>query len=216
MLQFAQYLSHISSLSVLIPVFFLLSKKQALKISTLKILGILLLASALSELMYYIPSKINKLNIFAVNVYTLAEVLLLSLMYGILLKNKKTGFAFFAVFIAFFIINTLYFQPFNQFQTWTLVFEAFIFILYSVGYYCKLFKTHTDLLRSSSFWLNTAVFIYFAFDLFLFVIANYIFTNMSEESKMISWSFHNFNNILKNILFAVAIGYAGVKREAAY
>ncbi|HET9057304.1 MAG TPA: hypothetical protein VFN30_10720, partial [Chitinophagaceae bacterium] len=58
-----------------------------------------------------------------------------------------------------------------------------------------------------------AVFLYFSFNLFLFIIANYVFKNFSNEIGMTVWGFHNINNIVKNILFAVGIYYAGKKLE---
>ena len=69
-----------------------------------------------------------------------------------------------------------------------------------------------DLLRFSLFWFNSAVFFYFAFSLYLFAMVNYIIQNMTADDSFAAYSFHNFNNIIKNILFAVAIGYAGVKQ----
>ncbi|HET9056058.1 MAG TPA: hypothetical protein VFN30_04340, partial [Chitinophagaceae bacterium] len=62
-------------------------------------------------------------------------------------------------------------------------------------------------------WITTAVFLYFSFNLFLFIMANYILKKFSAEIGMTVWGFHNINNIVKNILFAVGIYYAGKKQE---
>ena len=86
-------------------------------------------------------------------------------------------------------------------------------LIYSIKYYRQILKTRIDLLRFSHFWLNTAVYLYFAFTLFLFAITNYIMKNIPPDVGLISWSFHNLNNIAKNILFAVAICYVGVKQD---
>ncbi|MBK7885196.1 MAG: hypothetical protein IPJ81_16440 [Chitinophagaceae bacterium] len=65
--------------------------------------------------------------------------------------------------------------------------------------------------RFYPFWINTAVFYYFGASFLLFISRNYIFKTQTVEFINMTWSFHNLNNIIKNILFAIGIYYAGVK-----
>ena len=66
--------------------------------------------------------------------------------------------------------------------------------------------------RLPFFWINTAVAYYYCFDFFIFIFDTYIFENMDDTQILGVWIFHNFNNVAKNILFAVGINYAGGKR----
>ncbi len=63
------------------------------------------------------------------------------------------------------------------------------------------FKSPTGL---PMFWLNTGVLTYFAGNLFLFAIRNYVIIAFNDNQTMY-WSFHNFLNIGKNLLFAIAL-----------
>ncbi len=206
---------YLTYFSTLIPLLYLLVKKntEVSRILT-NLLALLLCASICSDLIGYIYIKLYGTNKLVLNIFLIAEFFLLSCIYGILLdKNKQTIYLLLFFFIVFFIVDSLYIETLSDSQTWPLIIESVLVIFYSLGYYAKLFKKNIDLLKSFSFWLNTAVFFYFAFDLFLFAIVNYIFKNMSYEAGMAAWGYHNLNNTIKNILFTVAISYAGIKQS---
>ena len=62
-------------------------------------------------------------------------------------------------------------------------------------------------------WINTGVLVYFCLNLFLFILGNYVLTKLDPPVSMMIWSFHNVNNILKNIFFAIGIYF--FKRKVA-
>jgi hypothetical protein len=53
---------------------------------------------------------------------------------------------------------------------------------------------------------------YNSLNLFIFIFDTFIFENMDEAQVLGVWMFHNMNNVVKNVLFAVGINYAGGKR----
>ncbi len=200
---------YVSVFSVFIPIFSFLRRNRNFQHSFIKPLGILLLLSATADLSSLILYKLKIPNIFIGNTYIFISLFVFSYIYLLFLQNKKIIYATAATFFAFFLVNIFLIQPFSDFQSWLFLLEAIIVVIYSVSYYNKLFKTNIDLIKFPSFWFNTAMFTYFTFNIFLFIIINYIIKNVSIEISTIYWSFHNFNNALKNILFAVAIGFAG-------
>ncbi|MBK7882871.1 MAG: hypothetical protein IPJ81_02845 [Chitinophagaceae bacterium] len=217
MVPIANALYYVSIFSVLLPIIFLLKKKQNFKIAFIKIFGMLLFISAFSDWGGYILIKLGKSNISIINTYTLIEFFLLSCIYYLLLKNKKNVYIALVIFIIFFIINIIFIQPFSEFQNWTLVLESVIIFIYSIKYYLKLYNIPmASLFRFHLFWLNTAIFYYFGASILIFLCSNYILKNMSAEMGIEIWMFHNFNSIIKNILFTVAICYVGAKQDEAY
>jgi hypothetical protein len=207
MLDIAYILFYFSYFSILIPIFFLLGRKQNFKIILIRVLGILLFASALSDLGGYILISMGKSNILIANIYSVVQFFLLSIIYYLLLEKKKIVYIASILFSLFFILNASFIQPFNEFQSWPLVLESIIFIIFSIIYYGQMLKSKPliDFVIFYRFWLNSALFLYFAFNLYIFALSNYIFKNMEAEVGIITWSFHNINNIGKNIIFALAI-----------
>ncbi|MBK7885197.1 MAG: hypothetical protein IPJ81_16445 [Chitinophagaceae bacterium] len=207
MLQIANILLYVSILSVLIPIFLLLRRKQSFKDACLKILGVLLFVSAFADLISFLLLKMSKLFIPILNFYTLIEFFLLSYIYFLLGKNKKVVFIIFILFAIFFVIDTICIEPFYEFQSLPVFIEGSVLIVYSVTYYIKTIRAipPIDPFDSYPFWINSAIFYYFSFNMFLFIFGNYVYKNMPKDVSAVYWSFHNFNNIIKNIVFTVAI-----------
>ena len=211
-------LMYVSYFSVLIPICFLLVKNQNLKIPLIKVLLILLIASVLSDLLGYILIKSGRSNIVIDNSYTFVEFTLLSLIYKeLLLTYEKMIYLFMVVFIGFFLIDSLMIENLTKFQNYPLLLEGFILILFSC-FYLRCFilnpKNNPIFDNMGYFWLNAAIFCYFGLNIFLFASTNYIFKNEAADIAMSAWSAHNFLNVLKNILFATGIYYAGRKVAA--
>lgn len=208
MLPIAKILIYLSIFSVLVPIFFLVSRKQNLKDKLLKAAGLLLFLWALTDLLNYVVVFVmGKSNIAIINVAVIVQFFLLSYLYHILLNNKKIIYIGLVAFIGFFILNISCIQPFREFQSWLFVATGIIFLIYAVLYYRQTLKMNPpiDPFYFYSFWVNSAVFYYFAFNLYLFILSNYVFKHMSAEEGTIYWSFHNFNNIMKNLLLTLAI-----------
>ena len=207
MLQLAKILLYISWFSVLIPIFFLFKRKQNFREAPIKFLGILLFASLFSDSLSYVVIKMGESNLPVTNIAILIDFFLINYIYFLLLKNKKIFYVVLVFFIIFFIINTIFIQSIHEFQSWSRLAEAIIVIVYAVSYYWQMLKSKPliDFVIFYRFWLNSALFLYFAFNLYIFALSNYIFKNMEAEVGIITWGFHNINNIGKNIIFALAI-----------
>ncbi len=205
-----EIIRYFSNLSPIIPIIvFLTSKNQNFK--GIKIITVLVFTSFLVDVTTFIAG-LRHVSLFSIaNIFFVIQFLLLSRFYSSLSGSKKYYYLL-VPFIAFFIFNTIFIQPIHTYQSWLRVAGGFIYICYSVSYYIQVLKVkpHIDpIYHFPPFWLNTAIFYYFSFNFFLFIISSYVFTNMSIDTMKAFWSFHNFNNIIKNILFAVGIYWAG-------
>ncbi len=208
---FSTYLEHVSSFSVVFPLLLVLfSGKEHLKDPILLMLGILLLASSFSDAGSYVLNEMGRSNITLVNSYFITQFLVLSYIYCRVIPNKKVVYAGLILFSIFFIINTLFIEPFTEYQGWT----RFAGGIMLVGF---AFMNSFHLLREPDNvipfferligWINLAVVVYFLSNLFLFGVSEFLFTQLDPETARKYWSFHNCVNILKNAVFAIGIYY---------
>ncbi len=211
MLNIANILSYISAFSVLIPLSLFLKNIKSFNVYIGFLFGGVICVSALSDIISYIFISLGKSSTITINTFFSIQFFLFSFIYISFLKKKLLIYCSLFFYITFLIVNSLFIQPFYQFQSWSRLVESFFLISYTLIYYLKILKATPPVnsLRTFPTIFNTAVFFYFSLNLFLFIISNYIFTQMSHEDKIIAWSFHNINNFIKNILFAVGIYYAG-------
>lgn len=205
----------ISIFSFLIPsLLLLLTVKQQSKSAVTNLLLVLFLVSGSMDLFGLVKLSREQSAILS-NSFTIIEFLLLCGVYFkmFLEEHKVLFYVAVAVFVFSEIAVSIFLQPFDSFQNLSIVLEAIIFILFAFSWKLHVFVTTPVLKigRYSYFWINTAVLVYFSINLLLFILASYVFTNMSADLGRIFWAFHNFNNIVKNVLFAVGLYYFSPK-----
>jgi hypothetical protein len=214
MLQISKFIYYASVLSALIPIIYLVIGKNSSKFNVIKVLAILIIISASSDIITAILIRLKISTLEVANTYCIIQFFLLCYIFYQILKNKELIYLGIAVYSILLIANTLFFQSFNEFQSWCRVAEDVIILTYVVSFYKYILTCEPpiDGLTHPPFWINSGIGFYFAFNLSMFLFSNYVFTNLSEDTSMLFWSFHNANNIVKNIFFATAIYYAGIEQ----
>jgi hypothetical protein len=198
-----------SNLSVILPLAIYFSR---ITHATRKvhIIGCLILVSTVCDLAGFVFYKENLSTVVLFNVYYAITFLLLSwYYYEVLFSNNRrlTIWVGLAIYFQSFILITIFVQSFFEYQTLMWVITAVIAIIYGIAYFIY---TMPSIYASADFshtftWINTGVLLYFCLNLFLFVMSNYVLTAMDAEMGLLIWAFHNVNNILKNIFFAIGI-----------
>lgn len=234
-------LIYISRFSVLIPLAFLIARRNRFKFKSINLIGLLLIISGLTDLTTYLMGAKSLNTAYISNFYTPIEFLLLCLFYQELLPRYKNLISLsLGIFLLFFLVDSLFIENLAVFQSYTLTFEGIVFFMLSLIYLVyylrrldspeaepiideeagsatlKSTPNDEDIFSSRNyahFWLNSAVFFYFAMDIYLFSISRFVFTHESADTAMLFWGFHNFCNTVKNLFFAVGIYYAGEKEE---
>ncbi|HTH55166.1 MAG TPA: hypothetical protein VL728_03925, partial [Cyclobacteriaceae bacterium] len=149
----------------------------------------------------------------SLNLQDALQFILLLLIYReFYMKDVRALVAVTTIYCGFEIVNSLFFQDINSFQTWTWAMGSLLFVGMSLGYFLFILKKQelVDVAGYAPAWINAAVAFYFSFSLYLFIVAQYVFSHASPDTSFVFWGFHNLNNLIKNILFAVAI-YKGEK-----
>jgi hypothetical protein len=199
-----------------VPFFYLFRQKHVLKLRQYQLLGILLLVSTVADIVGYILIKNHIANHVVNNIYFLASFMVLSLMYAQPLSDARPSiYSFIGVAFCLFVWDTFCLNDIAGAQSYVATFCAVLSIGYSIIYYDHLISTMpgTNIMQVPFFWINTAVIYYFGINLFLFVFSTYIFENLKNEEILVVWAFHNANNIIRNILYAIGLSRIEIERE---
>ena len=207
-LSIAKALVYVSYFSVLVPLFALIAKRNFWADTLMKLLCSLVLISAFSDIISYILSKFSISNLQVGNLYCLLSFIVISLIYRQFLKESRTMIAIITIlFVVFFGIDSFFLQKITTFQSYTRILASIICIGYAVLFYNRSNKTSpvNDPVRDSPFWINTAFWYYFTVNVFLFCASSFIFNEAPTNIAMVFWGFHNFNNIVRNLLLTLGI-----------
>ncbi|RAW02932.1 hypothetical protein DQQ10_02165 [Pseudochryseolinea flava] len=168
----------------------------------------LTLASALSDLVGGIYFSQGRSTVVLFNSFYVVQFFLLTWFYFELAKTKKsrtTVLGGLFIYAVAFVLVSVYLQSFLEYQTFLWTISGMIMILFSSSYVVYLFSAGTVMQNHASFWINSGILYYFSFNLFLFVMSSYVLTKLEPQIGMLIWSFHNANNVVKNILLGLGI-----------
>lgn len=198
-------LAHISSCSPIVPLALSFKVRKPLKeiIYLRYILGGSLLFDAVSLLM-----AIKGINSYPfTNLFFILQAwILFSIYKHQLATNKKVIETFRLSFAAFFLVNYFFIQTPELLNSYSISISGVLFMSLSLYYFYNLLQKLPEVYihRMPMVWINIAVLVYYAGNLFLFIFNNY-FTEGIDGNQRYMWMLHNILNITKNILFFVAI-----------
>jgi hypothetical protein len=203
-------IANVSSLSVLIPLAFFIPvfKKRNIP-ATVKLLGVLLFISGLADLLSTILIELKCNPNLVITLYVTLQFIFLSLFYrsAYNLKSLK-GITLISVivFLMFAGYNLFRIQGITGFNSNSFTISSLVFILYAmVLFYRLIYELPVVQIQDFYlFWFNCAIFIYFGFNLFIFISVNQILISQNEQI-LASWAFHNIMNIIKNVIFAIGL-----------
>ena len=209
----SDYISEIiriaSNISLVLPLVIYFTKmKYASK--RIHIVGGLIILSGICDLIGFILFSRQLPNIIVFNIYYAILFFMLTwFYYEILFISSRRVMLWIGlgVYLQSFILITIYVQGFFEYQTLMWVITAIIMIIYSISYFFYSLSTipTANIYGSTYIWINSGVLIYFCLNLFLFIMGNYVLTELPPEMSLLIWSFHNVNNIIKNVLFSIGI-----------
>jgi hypothetical protein len=175
--------------------------------SEIRGLVIIALASLSCDLATLILSA-NRINsLLLANGFLLFQFSLLVRIFSAQYSSGKSSMLILYLCIVFvFIVNTAFFQGPWKLNAAFLAASSLMMMVLSLHYfYLLLTKLPTlHIHRLPMLWISFAVLFYYAGNFFQFLISNYILTDNVEAARML-WILHNLLNILKNILFTIAI-----------
>lgn len=141
--------------------------------------------------------------------YTLLEFVLLTLYFRTLFYKKTVKRLFLLAVLLFGLIDiicTQFLQPGDAFDSYASAIESFFMISFSLCYFYKVFTEAViaRLEKDSSFWIVSAILLYFAGNLFLFLCSDNTLVSI-REYFLKYWSINFILNATFNILLAIGL-----------
>lgn len=140
------------------------------------------------------------------NAFFLIQSVIVTLIFGDALKIRKLSYWMVGAFVVVFSINYFFIQGPYVLNSYSYSLSSIIFILLSLLYFrhllIKLPVVFVE--RIPMIWITLSVLIYFSGNLFLFILNNYL-TSGVDGNQRVMWIIHNILNIVKNLLFLMAI-----------
>jgi hypothetical protein len=201
---------------------FILNATQLGRLSHVKIIVLVLVVSATSDVASYFFSHQHIHTTLLFNIQDLIQFGLLSLFYyqisykqnATASLTKITFLAGSVMYLVCLVLISIFVQdPIEKHQNFAWSLSAIILIVYSLMYCLDLLITsplRKDSASDGLIWINSGILYYFSFSLILFLTMDYIVNELKPEVARLIWSYNNVNNIIKNI--CITIGLAFIKR----
>lgn len=201
-------LSYVSAYAPALPLGIGLVFVKRLELDQKILMGVMVLSLLVQfiALMIAVPEAPNY---FLYHFYTPIEFIALGYIYKLWLSDwwSKRIFDFSIVgFSGFCIINSYFFEPFDQMNSNAVLVESILLIIFSIAFFYRILEEMAvkKLEQSPRFWINTSVLLYYAGSLLILGFTNLIF-EQSEELSLTIWAFHSSFNILHYVLFGVGL-----------
>lgn len=172
------------------------------------IVGIIALISALSDILALLFFSRGASTIVLFNAYYVVLFILLATFYYQVIGEKagrSTVVIGVVVYMISFLLITTFVQSLNEYQTFAWTVTGMVVLVFSIYYMLYIFGSRTPMNNSAYLWINSGILYYFSLNLFLFVMSSYVLTKLEPQISLLIWSFHNINNILKNVLIGFGI-----------
>lgn len=175
--------------------------------TTLKILGIHILISALTEFGSTLLWSYRINNIFLLHIYTLEEFAMLSWFYASIITGRNWKYFFQSCLIVFTILtllNSTFIQTLSVNNTYARGLESLIFMVYALICFNKLINAPSSSIPRPYYMglllINSGVLIYFTSSSLLFTLSNYLRKPELTEARMMVWTCHAFFSIIYYLL----------------
>jgi len=108
-------------------------------------------------------------------------------------------------FVLFSVINTLFFQDIQVFNSYALTVECILVLILSLSTYTLFLNKSVGQQNRQSFsglnWINSGLFIYHASTLLIFYFGELITSNVSLELSRYTWVVHSFFSVIMYFCF---------------
>jgi hypothetical protein len=211
---FLYYLAFSSAILSIVPLVVSFSKRNSFS-SDLKPFFYLVCLTFFAEGLNIATSLTGINNQLLLNVFTVLEFTLLTLFYKHFFSSFFRSTMFYFLIGGFLVLATVETFIINDIYTMGNIstsVEALLCIFYSVVSFFLIMKNlvYDNLLKIPFFWINTAVLIYFAGNLFLFLFSTYLQKNNIRDYGTL-YIIHSILNITYYIL--ISIGFWKVEKK---
>ena len=173
-----------------------------------RILVFIILTTLISDLLTLSLRQTNHNNHWVYHIYVPVFFILLIFLYKKLLANLPQ--LFFHIlqfsFLFFCLINSLFFQNINSFNSNAVTVAWFIYLYFALTYFYQLLKNppNGSLIKNPVFWFNTGIILYHSSTIILFGVLNHLL-KQSNEVMYASWVLNIIFTIVLNCFYLLTI-----------
>ncbi len=202
------FLSNFSYLLLIIPLAIGMVKRKKLRKEQRLVLVLVAITLVSDSITFYLKVReINNLWVyhFFVPIYFLVLVEIYKQELSVLFSGKVFDI-FRGLWIAFVIVNSIWFQPLNTFNSNAITTSSLVYIILSLAYFYRLLKKPLNyrLETTPMFWLNTGVLLYYSGTLVMFILINN-FLDEDRPAIINFWALNVFFSILFTGFYIVSL-----------
>ncbi len=200
-------MKYLSLFSPILPIVLYLLSAKKLKNTILWVIFVYVITSFLTDLIVLTLTNSSNKNIQLTiySAFTISEYCFFSYFIYRNLGNTLLKKAILIASVGFILSAIItYFKTFGKqdFDDFASSLEAILLIIFCLAYFFEQISSQPAVFlhEKYSFWIITAILLYFAGSLFLFVLGN----SLSKQEIKVYWDITYGANVIKNILFALA------------
>jgi hypothetical protein len=166
----------------------------------------LLIASLLSDVLMFFAGVYFKNSYPVGNVFLIFQFSFFLYIFSLYRKRKDVVLIIWITYLTYYVLDVIFIENFFRVVPYASAIASFILILFSFQYLYKLLSELPTLhiQRLPMLWVTFSILLYSGGTLFIFLANNYLLTTHTDWQHGM-WVLHNIFNILKNILFAIAL-----------
>jgi hypothetical protein len=204
---------YVSSATVVVPIGIGIYRKAFLS-KTDHVIFYLLLVSLFVESVSAVLAVNTINNMWLYHIYTVLEFTLLTYFYSRYMKDSSWSLILICAYVLFLMVAA--FESYSlgpkDLDNISTALESILIFVYALATYGRMMKQleHTNLLSTSLFWINTAIFSYFSVCFFLFIFSNYLLKD-SVNIHLEMWGIHSVINIVFYSLISIGFWKTSIK-----
>ncbi len=174
-----------------------------------RILTLLIFITLCNECLAIYMARVYRYNLILYHIYTPLHAVLVGIIYAKLLRKKENKwFVVIATItaVAFALVNTFFIQGINRYPHYDLIVISIFYVSYALlgNFEMIRFSRVQHLLRTSIFWLNSGILIFFSINFILWSLYDYLTRIKSPVMSDLFMILYVLNFVLY-VFFALSI-----------
>ena len=171
-----------------------------------------LLFNSVIQISQLVLSSLKQHNLFLLHIDVPVEFTLLAYFYYSFLKkyvDKKIFFTLISLFLLFSIINSIFIQPVNSFNSHALIAEALILIILSIFAFIVLLDPRSGMnkvqIGKTATLINSGIFVNFSTTLLIYYFSNFLIKNADKGTVNYIWVYNDLASVVMYAFFIAAV-----------
>lgn len=168
---------------------------------------ILTVVSLLCDILARWAAKEYQNNMPVSHLYSLVQALTIMWFFALSMPKVRKSINFILItYGAYYIINSILFEPLLTFNETARIIQTWIIIPLSLYYFYNLYNSESTIFleRNGRFWIVVGILFYFSGAFFTFLFSKKILS-IPDTTFFGTWIIHNISNFIKNLFFTIGL-----------